>query len=74
MSFETPEECREFLENLRPPLPVETKADLLMNIVGVLLLNMSPREEDKTMQKLYEVLGEFLQRESGLDLQGPTEE
>ena len=74
MSFDTPEECREFLENLRPPLPVEMKADLLMSIVGVILLNMSPREENKTMQKLYEILGEFLQRESGLDLQGLDQE
>ena len=66
MNFNNPDECRDFLENLKPMLPMEKKVDALMAVVGTLLLNLSSREKSEDIQDAYKLLGESLRHESGL--------
>ncbi len=66
MDFSSSEDCREFLENLKPPLTPDQKIDLMMATVGFILLEMSRKDESQKVGAVYKVLGEHLQKESGL--------
>ena len=64
MNF-TPEECREFLENLSPQPTYEEKVDLLLYVGGWIASELASKECNSTRQELFAGIASDLKNMSG---------